>query len=183
MKKFNITDMTKEIISREMAIKELNDWYDELQVPEDMRLDVDMDEYEDDAVEGLDQDDDYLKEKAERLKKREKDDIMRERFIRSIMNGSLILNENKELEYTLKYPVEKKDSGEVVLSKLKFKKRYHQFELETQMKGIKPEEFMPMTRAYIATLTGVSKSILGRMLNRDMEVAQAIYTLFTRGEA
>ena len=49
-----------EIISREVAVKELNDWYDELQVPEDMRLDVDLDEYEDDSVEGLDDDDDYL---------------------------------------------------------------------------------------------------------------------------
>lgn len=163
--------MKENVMSRDVAVQELNKWYDIIEVPEDMRLDVDFGEEEEEIEEA-------------RVEKREKDDMMRERVIRAIMAGNLILNEpDKFFVYTLKYPVTKKESEEVVLSKLIFKNRYKAFELESNMKGIKPDEFMPMTRAYIATLTGESKSILSRMYSRDMDVAQAIYTLFTRGGA
>lgn len=155
-------------MGREMAIQELNRWYDAIGVPEETRLDVELPEGEEGNEDEL-------------IKKREKDDLMRERVIRAIQNGSLILNENNQLEYTLKDPVEGKE-GTIVLSKLVFKNRYRAHELEAQMKGVKPDEFMPMTRAYIATLTGEAKAKLGKMYNRDMEVSQAVYTLFTRGE-
>ena len=163
---------TKETIKgREVAINELNQWFDELNVPEDMRLDIDFEAEEGEEIE------------ESRIKKREKDDVMRERVIRQIMNGRLILNDNKQLEYTLVDPVKTKETEEIILSKVVFKNRYRAHELEANMKGVKPDEFMPMTRAYIATLTGVSRSILGKLWDRDMGVCQAIYTLFTRGES
>jgi hypothetical protein len=156
-------------LGRENAIQELNRWFDEIGVPEDLRLDVDL---------GEDETDEEV-----RSKNRERDDIMRERVIRAIMSGNLILNNDNQLEYTLKEKILGKDDNQVVLEKLTFKNRYRTHELEAQMKGVKPDEFMPMIRAYVATLTGISKSILGRMYNRDTEVAQAIYNLFLRGEA
>lgn len=164
--------MEEKVMSREVAVQELNKWYDEIGVSEDLRLDVDLGE--DEEIEG---------EAEERTKKREKDDTMRETVLRAMMSGSLILNEEKKLQYTLKDPIFKKDSQEVHTGELIFKNRYRTHELEAQMKGVKPDEFMPMMRAYIATLTGVPKAILGKLYNRDMQVAQAIYSLFSRGEA
>ena len=81
---------TKETIKgREVAIAELNTWFDELNVPEDMRLDIDFEAEDGEEIE------------ESRIKKREKDDVMRERVIRQIMNGRLIINTNNQIEYTL----------------------------------------------------------------------------------
>lgn len=157
------------VMAREVAVEELNKWFDIMEVPEESRLDIDLDENEEDE--------------ENPKKSKESDDIMRERVIRGFMNGSIVLNTNNHIEYTLKEPIKKKDSEDVVLDKLIFRLRYQAFELETNMKGVKPDEFMAMTRAYIATLTKTGKAILGKLSNRDMDMAQAVYTLFTRGEA
>jgi len=155
------------VMGRDVAIVELNKWYDFLEVPEDLRLDIDLNE---ELEEG-------------ETKKKEKDDAMRERVIRGIMSGSIILSEENQLVYTLKEPIKNQVSGDITYSELTFKNRYKAHQLEANMKGVKPEDFLPMTRAYIATLTGVSRSILGQLWNKDMAMAQAVYTLFSRGEA
>ena len=122
------------VVSREIAVTELNKWFDELQVPEELRVDVDLPEDFEDS-------EDYD------IEKREKEDVMRERVIRAISNGTLILNSDSQLELTLKTPLTKKESSEIVLDKLIFKSRYRSFELESNMKGVRPDEFMPMTRS------------------------------------
>lgn len=160
LKKFNKKQhMKQEQLSRENAISELNRWYDILCVPEESRIDKDNDDDQD------------------------KSDVMRERVIRAIQTGSLVLNDKDQMQYTLNEKVCKKDSGEVVIDVLVFKNRYRGFELESNMKGVKPDDFMQMSRAYIATLTGKGKALISRMYNRDLDICQAIYLLFTRGEA
>jgi len=107
---------------------------------------------------------------------------MRERAIKAMMTGRLSCSEEGELSYTLKHPLTT-DKGDVHLAKLDFKLRYREHELEKNMKGVNPKDFLPMTRAYIATLTGVSRGVLGKMLNSDTKVTQAVYNLFIRGDA
>ena len=146
-------------ISRDVAEKDLNKWFDKLEVPEDDRIDI-------------------VEEDGEKPK----DDAMRERVIKTMMTGRLILNEDGLMAYTLKEPL-KKESGEAILTNLTFKLRYREFELENNMKGVNPKDFLAFTRAYIATITGVSKAWLGKLYNADSTALQAVYTLFTRGDA
>lgn len=146
-------------IGRDVAVQELNRYYDALEVPEEDRVDIDLENEE-----------------------KESDDPMREKVLKAIMAGRVIVEDDGKLTYTLKHPL-KKESGDIVLEKLTFKLRYREHELEGNMRGVDPKCFLPMTRAYIATLTGVSKSLLGKLYNADSTVLQAIYTLFMRGDA
>ena len=148
------------LISRDVAVNDLNKWFDLLEVPEDDRIDIN----EEDG------------EKA-------KDDPMREKVIKTIMTGRLCLNDEGLMQYTLKHPIRKQESKEIVLATLTFGLRYREHELESNMKGVSPKDFLPFTRAYIATITGVSKSLLGKLYNADSTALQAVYTLFTRGDA
>ena len=153
-----------DVIGRDVATQELNRWFDLMEVPEDDRIVI---EESDDPE----------------FKAKESNDIMRESMIKAIMKGRLKINDEGVMSYDLKHPLTKKDSGETILSKLTFLLRYRDIDLEINMKGVDTNNYVSMTRAYVATLTGTGKHLLGKLYNTDTDVLRAVYTVFMRGDA
>ena len=157
--------LQKDVMGRDVAIQELNRWMDLMEVPEEDRIDID-------------ESDDELKDEA-----KEKSDIMRERCIKAIMKGRLKVDEEGKMSYDIKHPLTGQDSGTVLLDKVEFKVRYREIDLKINMKGIDTDNHEEMAIAYIATITGKGKHLIGKLYNTDMDVLKAVYTVFTRGDA
>lgn len=142
------------LVSRELAEKELEKWYDYRNVPEELRIEVD-DESE--------------------------SDFMYERVLKAAMAGRLQFEEETgNLIYTLKDPLVKQESKEVYLNTLTIKPRYRRSELDQHLKGVKAKDIEGRTRAYMSAITGVDKGLLGRLWNSDYDLIEAVYILFLR---
>lgn len=142
------------VMSKEVAEKELEKWFDHRKVKEKVRNNPD-------ETLGY--------------------DVIREALIDGFMYGQLIFDkESGILIQKLLWPVEK-ESGEILISELNWKPRIKERDLTEPMKGIKSTDSTGRMKAYISAYTGVNRIHLGSMdLADDFSLAQSINTYFLK---
>lgn len=170
-------------INRELAIDELNKYYDQVGVLEENRISPDDDLYRE--LKGTKKVDD---EEAEELDESEindrleKSDIMRERIIKAIMYGLITVTEEGELVYKLKTPLRGQKTGDLIRDKIRFKPRYFVSEYESNMNGVNIKNTVMYQRALIATISDTSKTQILKFDGKDWSICQAVAVVFMRGD-
>jgi hypothetical protein len=114
---------------------------------------------------------DYKKVSANK-REAQKDTI--ETLADAISEGTLVLKEDKSLEMTLKFPTE----GEEPLTKLTFKPRLRTETVAKHLQGVKATDIDGRLLAYVAALTGNTKTLVGKLDTEDQSLAQAIAVFF-----
>jgi hypothetical protein len=145
------TAALKDSISRDVAEKELETWFDAKKLDQDERENINPNTEKDDNKELL---------------------------IRGFMNGHLVLNPDTFIiTQTLKFPPVN-GSGEVVFKTLEYKYRLNQKEVKGKSIGLKQSDIRGTISAYIAALTGQERNIIDLLDTQDRKVADAIVTYF-----
>lgn len=91
-------------------------------------------------------------------------------LINRVCDGSLVVNDDATLEYTLKYPLQQ--NGE--LKVLKFNNRCERSVIIPLVKDLGAKDLDHRMNAYTAGLTGINKQILLKMHNYDQKLCDAI---------
>ena len=122
--------------SREYAVEQLNLFFDEIDLDEDLRIQPSMTEDEQAQYDKL-----VAAEKSEQELElfKEKCDINREMIISLIRRGLITFDENMQLIQHLRKPIKTED-GEVKIDKLKYKSSYTARELSDSLTLAKRNE-------------------------------------------
>lgn len=91
-----------------------------------------------------------------------------------ISAGVLVLNEDKSIVHTLKFPV----GNEEQIKAVTYKPRLAVKEVHKAMTGVKSNDADARLLAYASALTGVSKTILGEFDTVDWSITQSIVVFF-----
>lgn len=119
--------------------------------------------------------DSWLDHKKIKDKKREAHKNSIETLVEAIKDGSLVLNDDKSLEYQLSFPVGKE--GQV--KSLKFKPRVSVTELQDRKNGNKPGDGDALILSTISALTGIAVAQLKNMdSGDDYDVCGSISVFF-----
>lgn len=139
-------------ISRDVAEKELESWFDYRKVRPDLRD-------KPNSITG--------------------EDTSKEAMINGIMYKQLSFD-NKEgnLIQTLSFPVTKKDSGDIVLDKLIFKPRLTRLDVLNAGKGLKPNDFDGKQASYLSAATDIGIGTLNKMDESDRGLSDIITGYF-----
>lgn len=140
------------VMAHEVAEKELEKWFDYRRVKEAVRNNAD-------ETIGY--------------------DVNREKLIEGFMYGQLNFDEESGiLSQVLDWPVEK-ESGEIILSELKWKPRIKERDLTEPMKGVKTNDSNGRIKAFVSAYTSTDRIILGSLEHAtDYNLAQSIVTYF-----
>jgi len=142
----------KKVLAKDVAEKELEQWFDYRRMKESARNNADEDG----------------------------NDIFKEKIVEAFQYGELVFKpETGELIQNLSVPV-KKESGEIILEKLVYQPRVKRNALTEPMKGVKLNDTEGRTKAWISAVTGVNKSHLGLMDLSDFGISEAIITYFLK---
>lgn len=95
-------------------------------------------------------------------------------LVAAIMNGSLVVMDDKKLKYKLAFPIGK----ETTVDELVFKARMNDNMLKPWMKGVSPKDAEGRMLAHVACLTSTASSILEHMDTVDKRVAMSIAVFF-----
>lgn len=108
-----------------------------------------------------------------------KDNI--EKMVSSIEDGSLVLNEDKSLSYTLKFPIigeSKEKETPFKIETLTFTPRLQIGVVHRHLQGVKADDLGAFMSCYAAALTGQSKAMIGKLDTDDFEIVNAISGFF-----
>lgn len=95
-------------------------------------------------------------------------------LVEAIEEGSLVINDDKTMTYTLKFSY----GNEEKVESLKFKVRLMIKEINSAMKGVGAGDFDGMVLARASALTNKSKEILRNMDTEDYSIVQSIAIFF-----
>lgn len=112
---------------------------------------------------------------------KEKSDMFRESAIKSIMNGSLTINEDDKIELSLRFPP-KRPNGEIRFKSVVFKERFTVGELNNTMQGVKQDDMTGMANAQLACRIGIAREFVSGLDYRDYQSIMAVNMLFTRAD-
>jgi hypothetical protein len=160
-------------LGREVAVVEYNKLCDIIGITEDKRIVPDLTDSELFELENNDRlTDEFIENK------KELSDSTRETLLSAFMEGTISINDKNRLVHKLKKPICQKNTNVVVLSELVYEPDYRLMDLERNTKGIEPNNFIAMLTALIATYTGQSRELLGRMYKADFQICKTINVLF-----
>lgn len=166
---------------REFGVMQYNELCDLLGIDTEKRIDVYYDAEEEKQRRELLEAGIISQEDAD--SQREETDIIRERLISAFRSKNLeiITTETGESEIKFKlYDPLKKESGDIFLGELNFKKRYRVRDLNQASKGLKSNDDMGRMTAFLSCLSGVARMTVEQFYNKDKDVLEAYAALFQR---
>lgn len=159
---------------RETAIGFLNDFYDKIGVEEENRIDSNMNDAEKAKLASLKASGATEQEIADFT---ERCDVDREKIITAIRKEKITFDENGEIIQKLDSPI--CIDGSVVCDELKYSsKQYTVREIDLSMRGVKEETSIQRFIRMIHLRTGVMRTHLEQMKQRDADLANLIEMLF-----
>lgn len=139
------------VMSKEVALKELESWFDYRKMKESIRHNIDDD---------LDR------------------DVMLDKMVEGFVYGLLVFDpDNGRLIQKLEFPVEN-ESKTVSLSELTWKPRFKDSDLTEPMRGVKNNDSSGRMKAYMQAITGTVKTKLGSLDYSDYSLSQTIVSYF-----
>ena len=119
-----------------------------------------------------------------RENKRKAFEAQEEIITEALQYGDIVLKDDFTLEYKLIYPIQT-DTGEEVVSVLKFKPRIRKQDMISHYRGIKVDDADKRVLATIAALVDksestipITKNLIGKLYTEDMEICEAIAVYF-----
>lgn len=97
-----------------------------------------------------------------------------ESLVGAIMEGTLILNENKTFTHELLFPI----GGDTKITKLEYKPRVDIGTIHRSLEGVKSDDADGRILAYVAALASITKTISKQIDTEDYGVAQSIAIFF-----
>ena len=119
----------------------------------------------------------WLDHKKVKDKKRENLQDQIDIMVDSIIDGSLVLDQDFKFTHQLSFPIEN-SNGETTVKSLTYKPRLSVKEINSRMKGIKANDPDARVVGYIAALTDQPRAVLTDLDTEDNAVAQAFATFF-----
>ena len=110
-------------------------------------------------------------------KKRESLQDNIDNMVDSIVDGTLVLQEDMNLVHTLSFPLEN-DKGEVTIKELIYKPRLQVRDINVKMKGLKPTDADGRIIGYTRALTGQPAEVIKSLDTEDNTLAQHITGFF-----
>jgi len=159
-----------EINGRDVAVAQLNEFYEARGVFEEDRIIAEFDAEEIKAFE-------YMSDE-EVAEAKELGDPLREVIIRALQRQEIVLNEEHQFEYKLSDPPMK--DGSPLIATIKFKKRYTGAAFLSNTVGVKRDDLMLLNYASIASRCGISTSLFKLLSIDDIEVCQAVAGIYSR---
>ena len=119
----------------------------------------------------------WLDHKKVKDKKRENLQDQIDIMVDSIIDGSLVLDQDLKFTHTLSFPIENA-KGEVTVRSLTYKPRLAVKEINSRMKGVKATDADARVVGYISALTEQPSAVLTSLDTEDNTLAQAFATFF-----
>lgn len=116
----------------------------------------------------------WLDYKKVSVAKRESSKEQISAIVDAVCEGHLVINEDKTITQTLKFPTE----GAAPVSKIVYKPRVKVGAINQHLQGVKATDIDARMLAYVAALTDVTKGILGTLDTEDYGIAQSIAIFF-----
>lgn len=107
--------------------------------------------------------------------KRKSNQSFIENMTEAIMDGTLIVEDDKTLVHTLKFPID----GKTPVKQLKYKPRLRVENIMPRLQGLKPGDADGRLLAYVAALTEQNSGIIEKLDSEDYSLGQAIAVFFT----
>lgn len=120
---------------------------------------------------------DWLDYKKIPAKKRDSNKEHIEALIDYICDGTLVINEDKTITQSLKFPISF-DDGKIALDKIVFKGRLKTGTIQMHMQGVKSNDADGRLCAYVCALTSQAKGLINQMDTEDYSVATSITIFF-----
>jgi len=102
-------------------------------------------------------------------------------LLKYVENNEIIFNEENIIQ-NLRFPIELKNSKEEVVREIKsltYRVRYRAFELNNATKGINLSKEMNLYMdAQVGMLTGIARSIIGKLFDTDHSTTRLIQSLY-----
>ena len=115
------------------------------------------------------------KKVSSRKREQRKDEI--ESLIAEVQDGTLVVDDNCNLVYSLKFSISD-EGGSVAVDELKFKPRLRASDLEPYLKGVKATDADGRVRAYVCALTNKPVGIVSKLDTEDKSIAENIALFF-----
>lgn len=107
-------------------------------------------------------------------KKKEAGADLKEILVDAVMDGILVLNEDKTLTQKLKFPLGEKEEVKI----LTYKPRVKLQTMRVCTQGIKNTDALGLQAGVISALTGTDRNIINQMEMVDFNIGQAISVFF-----
>lgn len=158
------------INGRDVAIEELNRFFDARGVLEEDRIQYELTKEDREELKYLNE-----SEKKEFLEKKDTD---RELVIKEIQKGNILVSDMGEITQKLKTPISDED-GKILCDSLKYKNKDVKVRvLQNQLMGVSQKDNVGLMAARIAARTGTSRHLILALEEDDYSIAISIFGLF-----
>lgn len=107
--------------------------------------------------------------------KREQKKPFLDNLIGYVMEGTLVLKEDKTFVHTLKFEI---GEGSTSIKTLEYKPRINMQQVRAQLQGVKSEDGEARLAGYVAVLTSQNSGIMKALDTEDNSVAESIAVFF-----